>query len=90
MRWRAMTTLPRYAVNLADLTRMPPICATFLIGPVRGEVSDIDKRRVDATVVELDCNAERAEAIVAVIRVRYDRNELRCYRRGRRGGWKRI
>ncbi len=85
-----MTTLPRYAVNLADLMRMPPLCATFLIGSVRGEVSNIDKRKVDATIVELDCDTERAEAIVAVIRVRYDRNELRCYRRGRRGGWKRI
>lgn len=80
----------RYAVNLADLMRMPPLAATFLIGPVRGEVSNIDKRKVDATIVELDCDAERAEAIVAVIRVRYNRNELRCYKRGRRGGWKRI
>ncbi len=85
-----MTTLPRYAVNLADLMRMPPLCATFLIGSVRGAVSNIAKRKVDATIVELDCDAERAEAIVAVIRVRYNRNELRCYKRGRRGGWKRI
>lgn len=79
-----------YAVNLADLTRMPPIVSSLLIGPVRGEVLNIDKRKVDATIVELDCDAERAEAIVAVIRVRYNRNELRCYKRGKRGGWKRI
>lgn len=80
----------RYAVNLADLTRMPPVCSAILIGPVRGEVQNINKRRIDATIVELDCDEERAEAIVGVIRVRYNRNELRCYKRGARGGWKRI
>ena len=82
--------MTRYAVNLADLTRMPPIIATMLIGPVRGEVSNINKRRADEMIVELTCDAERAEAIVAVLRVRYKRHELRCYKRGKRGGWKRI
>ena len=82
--------MTRYAVNLADLMRMPPICSTILIGPVRGEIVNINKRRVDETILELACDEERAEAIVGVIRVRYNRNELRCYKRGERGGWKRI
>lgn len=82
--------MTRYAVNLADLIRMPPICSAILIGPVRGEVSNINKRRVAATIVELACDEARAEAIAGVIRVRYNRNELRCYKRGPRGGWKRI
>ena len=82
--------MTRYAVNLADLMRMPPICSTILIGPVRGEIVNINKRCVDETILELACDEERAEAIVGVIRVRYTRNELRCYKRGERGGWKRI
>ena len=82
--------MTRYAVNTGDLMLMPSIVAELLIAPVRGKTININKSRFDEMAVELECDEERAEAIVAVIRVRFGRNNLRCYKRGDRGEWKQI
>lgn len=80
-----------YAVNLADMTKEKfRLIAPFLVGPVQGEVVDTEgPDRVDGKAVMLACDDERAAAIVAVIRMRMARNELRCYQ-GHGRTWKRV
>jgi hypothetical protein len=39
----------------------------------------------------LECDEERATAIVEIIRKRFKKHELRCYRsKTGKGGWKRV
>ncbi len=86
----------RYAVNLADLSTFKQrgdIGVEFLVVPViqSGLTVEINKRRVDGVAVILDCDEERAEAVVAVLRKKLARNVLRCYKsKTGRGGWRPI
>ena len=80
-----------YAVNLADITKpeyMFP--ASLLITPVKGPVVEAERRRMDGMAVRLDCDEERAQAIVAVFRMKADKHELRCYESKTGKSWKRI
>jgi len=78
-----------YAINLADL--MYPdrtLMAQILIAPVSREVVRLSKDELDSEAVILNCDEERAQAIVDVIRLKYKRHELRCYVKDK--GWKAI
>jgi len=69
-----------YAVNLGDLSEVNNrIVGTYLVGPVMGNSVDVDPKKVDGIAVILDCDDERAQAIVDVIRIKRKRHELRCY-----------
>ena len=71
---------PRYAVNLADLScQKLSLFVAVLIAPVAGEPVDVWADRVDGILLPLECDQERAEAIVAVIRQKYDKNHVRVY-----------
>jgi len=81
----------QYAINIADLTR-DPIMASLLIGPVTAAhlIVRAEPNAADGHAVILECDQQRAKAILDVIRMRYDKATVRCYRQGPRGGWRRI
>jgi hypothetical protein len=77
----------RYAVNLADM--MYPdmeIAARFAVAPVNGGQVDVGGDRFDRMAVLLDCDAERATAIIAVLRLK--RARTRAYVSAAGKGWK--
>ena len=82
-----------YAVNLADLTHsnrcIDHRMAAMMVASVMGDVVDVNKARVDESVVVLDCSDERARAIIDVIRLKLPKNRLRCYEKTT-GRWRRI
>lgn len=69
-----------YSVNVMDMTK-DDILSTFMIAPViqSRQIVNIEKNRVDGHAVVLDCPEERANAIIEVIRMKYGKNEFRCY-----------
>ena len=72
--------MSRYAVNLGDLVRPENrIVASAMIAPVQGGTVEVDRQRVDGVAVLLNCDDERAQAIVDVIRLKRRKHELRCY-----------
>lgn len=83
-----------YAVNLADwVAKKNDVGLNILLSPVtaRRETVNAETKRFDGTAVFLECSEERADAIVKVIREKFDRNRMRCYRsKTGRGGWKRV
>jgi hypothetical protein len=80
-----------YAINLADLAYPERvIVARCLIAPVQGEIVATDAHRFDEMAVTLDCDDERAKAIVDTIRLKFKRNTLRCYRGQLGGAWERV
>ena len=80
-----------YAVSLVDITRPENIImAQILIGPVRGEVFDAEPGQWAAAAIKLDCDEERAKAIIGVIRQKKRKHELRCYESKTGNSWKRI
>lgn len=81
-----------YAVRLTDLSGidLDRRMAAMAVAPVQGELIEVQPEHLDAgTAVVLDCDEERAAAIVEVIRLRCDRNRVRIYRQEKKG-WKRI
>lgn len=86
-----------YAVNLIDFMANKDdvglaiiLLATGLVDKESAPVT-VDKNRVDETALPLDCDDERGQAVVELIRKKYKRHELRCYRsKTGHGGWKRI
>ncbi len=79
-----------YAVSLPDITGNDLLrqLVAAMVMRVEGETVEVDRSRWDGIAVGLDCDDERAEAIVAVIRKHYTRDQLRCWKRGKT--WKRI
>ncbi|GEM_PF-4655041 len=77
--------MTRYSVNVADLTK-DIILAQFLIAPVAPsrEVISVEKGRFDGVAIRLECDNEQAQAIVDVIRLKYRKHEVRCYRGSKR------
>jgi hypothetical protein len=78
-----------YAINLADLLAVAESDQTifpFLIAPVVQNRLHrrIDPEHPDTEALVLECPPEQAEAIIEVIRLRYPKNRLRCYK-GRTG-----
>lgn len=80
-----------YAVNLADMTGndLNRRMVAMLVAPVVGEMVHIDRQRIDAVAVILNCEEERAQAIVEVIRLKLRKHELRCYKKNGKG-WKSV
>lgn len=84
----------QYAVNIADLTHfaqkktMHPV--TLLLDPVLSHVVvHAEGRRLDGDAVILDCEPERAKAIISVIRMKIPKHMLRIYT-GAGQTWRRI
>ena len=77
---------PIYSINVTDMTK-DDILSTFMIAPViqSRQLVDREKGRIDSMAVVLECDETRAKAIVDVIRMKYGKNEFRCYK-----GMKRI
>jgi len=77
---------PVYSVNVMDLTK-DDILSQFMVAPViqSRQIINVEKKRVGGHAVILDCDEQRALAIIAVIRMKYGKNEFRCYK-----GMKRI
>lgn len=82
----------KYAVNVADLTK-DLILARFAFAPVINNqaIVQAEKGRVDGGAVLMDCDSQRAESLLWLVRRKYHKNLLRIYRsKTGRGGWKRI
>ena len=81
-----------YAVNVADLTNrsFDKGCfnvAGMLINPVQGDIVDAEPKQIDGHALTLNCDDERALAIIQVLRMKAN---VRAYKQGPRGGWKSI
>ena len=80
----------RYAINISDLTGMS--MASFLLPhdviPDR-IIVDAEKGMFDGSAIMLQCDEERAKAIVDIIRMNCEKNKLRCYK-AEHSTWKRI
>jgi len=83
--------MTQYSINIADLTK-DGIVAQFLIAPVvpHKQVVNAEKGYLDGGAVLLECEEERAKAIVSIIRGKYHRNLLRCYESKTGKSWVRI
>lgn len=82
----------QYAINITDMQR-DPIIAQWLVAPVCPSRQWIKAEgdRIDGNAIILECSEERAKAIVELIRNKYKRYELRCYRgTGKAKVWERI
>jgi len=90
-----------YAVNVSDLVvRRDPITLPCLVAPVTPNRIFVDAtpRDIAGTAVLLECDEERAAAIIEVIRIKYPPDPkgrtnpwMRCYySKTGKGGWKRV
>jgi len=72
-------------VNIADMTRDLPL-AQLLLAPVIDPscVVLMEGDRMDGVALPLRCPQERADAIIAVCRMKWHRNHFRFYRGGKR------
>ena len=79
-----------YAVNIADLTK-DSILAQFMIAPhiVRRQIVRAEKT-IDGDAVVLESGAEQSQAIVDVVRRKYDRASFRFYHSTNGRTWKKI
>lgn len=71
-----------FSINIADLSTHNDPTLAMLIAPVtkgRQMINVTPKNLFDGMALVLDCDRKRAEAIVAVIRMRYRKNQLRIY-----------
>ena len=82
----------RYAVNLADLmgNSMGRFMARLIVRPVAGESVQVSAERFDEEALILDCDEERAEAIIRTLRMSLSKNDLRCYQSENGKGWRRA
>ncbi len=83
-----------YAVSLCDLhvlMQQMPVAALLFNGVVtpQSEQVNVDGKRFDGVAVTLDCEEERAEAIVAVLRERLNSQGMRLYKKAG-AQWKRV
>jgi hypothetical protein len=69
------------SINITDLSKTNDPMIAMLISPVtKGrDIINVDPKHVDGMALLLDCDRERAEAIVQVIRMRYKKNQIRIY-----------
>ena len=82
-----------YAVHLFDLQvwrEHLPVMA--LLGPVLSDRTvTVSTRDIAGEAIVLNCDDERGEAIVAVLRLRVPRDRLRMYHsRTGKGGWRAV
>ena len=86
-----------YAVNVAAITQPgTSLWLSLLLAPVtegRRLVYNVEQEgSIDNVGIVLECDEERAEAIVQVIRLKFPKPyQLRCYySKTGNGGWKRV
>lgn len=84
--------MPRYAMNIADLTRYDEIVRGMLIAPViQGrQMVEAERGRLDGAAVVMQCDDVRALAVIQLLRTmdeKAGRYLLRAYQEGARGGW---
>jgi hypothetical protein len=72
--------MKQISINVMDMSK-DDILSTFMIAPViqSQQLFNAEPKRADGMSVILDCPEERALAIVGVIRMKYGKNEFRCY-----------
>ena len=70
----------QYSINVMDMTK-DGILSSFMIAPVikSRTLYNAEPGRVDGTAVILECPDERSKAIIECIRMKYGKNEFRCY-----------
>lgn len=84
-----------YAVNLCDLMelkRVDPI-GMLLFKPevLSTRTVEVEGNRIDTSALRLTCDEERGQAILALIRKKYRKNQLRMYySKTGNGSWKRV
>jgi len=83
-----------YAVNLGDLMTLKQIdpVGMVLFPPdiFSTETVEAERHRMDGSAQVLACDDERSAAIVAVLRTKYHRNQIRMYRSETGKIWKRV
>lgn len=82
-----------YAINLIDwAAKKDDFGLVLLLRSVIDRDSRIETnpRRIDELALRLSCDEERAEAIVEIIRLKYERHQLRCYHSKTGRSWKRV
>ena len=69
------------SINVADLSSVnDPVLPMLLYPVIKGRtIINAEPKRIDGHAVLLDCDRERALAIVSVIRMRYGKNKIRIY-----------
>lgn len=71
----------KYALNIADLFRMPPIinhCLLIDIIPNK-IIIRAEKNKIDGGAIVLECNERRAKSIIHIIRNKFKKHEIRAY-----------
>lgn len=85
-----------YAINLADWHkhRLDYGIQILLLAVIDDDsrVVECERRRPDGVGVVLDCDDERAAAIVTIVRQRLKKHQLRFYKNKSQSGksWKRV
>ncbi len=84
--------MKEYAINVVDLIK-DMFLAEWLVSPIVQNriIVNAEEGVIDGGAIVLECDEKRAKGIVDVIRIKYHKNELRCYERNSNGKtWKRI
>ncbi len=82
-----------YAILLCDLlNRRLPAAATIVLGAVTQQhrIAEVLPKSIAGTGVILDCDDERAEAIVQVVRANVERRHLRMFYSKTGNSWRAI
>lgn len=81
-----------YAVSIAGgCVRSNVLAWNLLVKPLAGQVVEPQADAITESAVVLDCDEERAAAVVALIRMRCKRAQWHCwYSKTGNGGWKAV
>ena len=80
-----------YGVELVAITGKKRALPAMLVAPVAGEPIIIDDRQVTGcAIVPLECDAERAAAIVEVLQMNCEPWACCIYQRKDKGAWKKV
>jgi hypothetical protein len=84
-----------YAIHLADLLLVlrDEFALRTLLKPLveNQHLVEVTPGMFDGVALVLNCDDERAAAVVKVIRLRYRRDQVRCYRStSGRGSWRQV
>lgn len=82
-----------YAVNVADLTKYKdhPVLRMTLLPQLTKNTAHCEPGRLDGDGTLFSTPDEQAGALIAVIRLKIKRHELRCYySKTGKGGWERV
>jgi hypothetical protein len=72
--------MPQYSINVMDMSKDNTL-STLMIAPVVKSriLYNAEPGRLGGMAVILECPDERSKAIIECIRMRYGKNEFRCY-----------